>query len=105
MMLDSTKEVIIMNEDKMKYIISQLIKNANEALEESPEDDFFKEFGNKYSKKEIIFPKSNKIHTLVITNIYFFSLFIIMITNSCLLLFGFIIQLFCYINKNTKLIE
>ena len=56
-------------------------------------------------KKEIIFPKSNKIHTLVITNIYFFSLFIIMITNSCLLLFGFIIQLFCYINKNTKLIE
>ena len=56
-------------------------------------------------KKEIIFPKSNKIHTLVITNFYFFSLFIIMITNSCLLLFGFIIQLFCYINKNTKLIE
>ena len=42
MMLDSTKEVIIMNEDKMKYIISRLIDNANEALAESPEDDFIK---------------------------------------------------------------
>ena len=41
-MLDSTKEVIIMNEDKMKYIISRLIDNANEALAESPKDDFIK---------------------------------------------------------------
>ncbi len=48
-----------MNEDKMKYIISRLIDNANETLEESPEDDFFK--GKKLAYYEMLDTIKNEL--------------------------------------------